>query len=149
MADRFAGTVEEISELRRLNSGRAVTNVTLSRTQEIIKGIKEKVKARIVLFADLAEKAHTELEKGKVVMAYNASRNPRVYTTEKGTTVETVDVVAREFEVLESAVYKKARKQIDELSFSAQDLQFTDKDREAIKAALDESKDNDSFPVVD
>jgi hypothetical protein len=147
-ADRFAGTIEEISELRVLNSGKAVTNVTVSRMQEIISGIKEEVKARIVLFADLAEKAHAELEKGKVVMFTNCQRNPRTYVTDQGTHVETVDVVSRGFVPLTKTQYEKARDQIDSLSLKIEDLQFTDKDREVIKAAMADEKTDIDVPVA-
>jgi hypothetical protein len=133
--NRFAGTVEEISELRILDSGKAVTNITVSKTQEIIAGIKEQVRARIVLFADLAEKAHTELEEGKVAMFTDCQRNPRAYTTDKGTYVETVDVVSRGFVPLSKAQYEKAKDQIEALSIPVSELVFTETDRKAMEAA--------------
>jgi hypothetical protein len=147
-ANRFAGTIEEISELRILGNGKAVTNVTVSKMQEIIAGIKEQVRARVVLFADLAERAHSDLEEGKMVMFTDCQRNPRAYTTDKGTYVETVDVVSRGFVPLSKTQYEKAKDQIEALSMSVDELTFTDKDRKAMEAADAKAEQEASEPVA-
>jgi SpoVK/Ycf46/Vps4 family AAA+-type ATPase len=132
---RFAGTIAEVSDLNTTNtSGKSVINMWVERTEEIIEGIKEEVRARIVLFGDLAEKAEDQIDEGKIVMFTNCQRNPRTYVTDLGTEVETVDIVARGFKVLTKTQYEKARDQIDAMSLTSSELEFTDKDRQAIYA---------------
>jgi hypothetical protein len=137
--NRFAGIIMEKSELNELTStGKAVINLVVAKTEEIIAGIKEQIEARVVLFGPLAARADAELEEGKVVM-FNVQKNPRIYVTEKGTRVETVDLVARGYTVLTKTQYEKAKDQIEAMSFSANDLIFTDEDREAATKQLAES----------
>jgi len=145
--DRFAGTIADKSELNITNSsGRSVINLWAERMEEIITGIPEAVRARLVLFGDLAEKAEAELEPGKVVMFTDCQRNPRVYRTDRGTEVETVDVVARGYKVLTKTQYEKARSEIDSMSLSRNDLRFTEADR--AKLSKDAPADDDLNNVL-
>lgn len=147
--NRFAGTVADMSDLNVTNtSGRSVINMWVERMEEIIPGIPEAIRARIVLFGDLAEKAEAEIEEGKVVMFTNCQRNPRIYVTENGTEVEAVDVVARGFRVLSKAQYEKARAEIDKLSLTTDELEFTKADREAILAKFTQVDETDDEPVA-
>jgi hypothetical protein len=146
MANRFAGTIEEISELNTTNTkGRPVINMWCERMEEVIEGILEPVRARIVLFGDLAEKAFDAVEEGDIVMFLNCQRNPRIYVTELGTEVKAVDVVARGFKVLTPAQYKKAKDQIDELSLKATDLEFTDEDEQYILSRVVSTDEEPTF----
>jgi single-stranded DNA-binding protein len=130
MKDRFAGMIVEKTELNSLSStGKAVINFTVAKTEEVIAGIKEQIEARIVLFGSLAERANRELDAGKVIMFTNVQKNPRIFTTEKGTEVETVDLVARGYTILNKSQYDKSKADIDAISFGAKDLIFTEEDR--------------------
>jgi hypothetical protein len=136
-ADRFAGVVAEISDLNKTDtSGKPVINLWIERTEEIIEGIKEEIRARIVLFGSLAQKAAEEIEEGKVVMFTNCRRNPRAYVTDRGTEVETVDLVAQGYTVLTKTQYERAKDQIAARSISIDQLYFTDEDREKILSKM-------------
>lgn len=132
MATRFVGYIKEKSEINVTKTKeKAVINFTISKTREIVEGILETVKARVVLFGAEAEEAAVVIKEGDVVLFSEVRRNPRMFTTEAGTLVESVDLVARSFQVIPKSRYEAAKVALEKECISLSELEFTDADREA------------------
>jgi hypothetical protein len=133
---RFVGVIADKSTVNSTKTtGKAVLNLTVEKSRELVAGIMETVKARVVLFGADAEKAEAKLDVGKVVLFSDIRRNPRIYTTEAGTQVESVDLVARGFDILKKADYEANKDALEKLCIDLNTLEFTDEDRKMLEKA--------------
>lgn len=134
--NRFVGIVADKSDINTTKTtGKSVLNVTVEKTRKLVGDITETVKARVVLFGADAEKANAKIEPGKVVMFTDIRRNPRAYTTDAGTPVESVDLVARGFDILKKSEYEASKDALEKLCIDMSALDFTEEDRKALEKA--------------
>lgn len=134
--NRFVGVIESKTELNTTKTKeKAVINFMVGKTRELMAGIQETVKARIVMFGPDAEVANAKIDAGKVVLFSDVRRNPRTYVTDAGTTVESVDLIATSFHVLNKKDYEAAKDELEKLCIGTDQLEFTDQDRKTLEKA--------------
>ncbi len=130
----FPGEVVEIKEIRELDNGKSVLNIIAACTVEVVEGFKETVEKTMVLFARKADEADEKINEGDCVIFSRCKRNPRVFTTEAGNTIESVDIIAEQFQVMSKSVFAKVSNglisagKVPDMS----ELDFTDEDLAAI-----------------
>ena len=123
----FAGIVVDKGELIDLEeNGKTALNLIIEANLENdLMGEKEEVDQRVVLFNAMAEKAEDKIEEGDCIVITDGSRNPRVYTTQKGTTVSTVDIVVRRFMKVAKTKLPSILTKIKNQMFTLEDLTFS------------------------
>jgi len=137
----YPAMVIEKQAIRELEGGKAVLNLIVERTEELIEGFKEKVEKRIVLFNRKAREADTHIGLGDCVIFSKCRRSPRDFTTEKQNQVQTVDILAENFQVeITKSKFLKISESLMAMNAipESSELEFTDEDAAAIakKASL-------------
>ena len=137
----YPAMVIEKQAIRELEGGKAVLNLIVERTEELIEGFKEKVEKRIVLFNRKAREADTHIGLGDCVIFSKCRKSAREFTTEKQNQVQTVDILAENFQVeITKAKFLKISESLMAMNAipTSSELEFTDEDAAAIakKAAL-------------
>ena len=144
MSNIYAGIVSEKRDLATYNDkGDTVINLVIETTKTLVGSIKIATKKTVVLFRGEAEKANRELEVGTPVVFSEVSRSPRVYQTSKGSTVETVDMIAESFSVIKAKELKENAEALAEMSIDEESFTFTDSDREACEGRAQTSTQNE------
>ena len=124
MKDLYAGTLVEKRDIASYNDdGDTVLNLVV------------KTSKTIVLFRGEADRADAELKVGDNIVLSEVARSPRIYRTTKGSTVETVDMIAESFVIVPPREFKTSLSELTKMSLTEEDLVFTDADRLACESA--------------
>jgi len=137
----YPAMVVEKQAVRELDGGKAVLNLIVERTEELVEGFKEKFEKRIVLFNRKAREADANINLGDCVIFSQCRKSARDFTTEKQNHVQTVDILAENFQVESSkAKFLKISESLMAMNAipTSSELEFTDEDAAAIakKASL-------------
>ena len=134
MSKFYAGTIVEKREGTFGDDATAVLNLIVASTKKAFGGIEIAVKKTVVLFRKEAEIAGAKLKEGDRVYFDDVVRNPRIYTTKRGSIVETVDMIAENFTKLTKAELEAGLAEGSANMMSGSDFDFTDDDRASLQA---------------
>jgi hypothetical protein len=131
----YPGEVVEIKEPREMDSGQTVLNIIVKRTVEVIEDFKDEIEKTAVFFGRKADEAK-KLKVGDMVVLSRCRRNPRTFVTEKGSVIDTVDIIAENFQSVPKAKFAAISEAFEKKGVipTPDELEFTDEDAAALAA---------------